>query len=151
AHATGDLRGIRSGLRHIFFWNGNAVGVADDFAFRGCQTRAFVRFHLIEDFADGIFIGHWHPPITLWHLVCQQPDCQDKPLLPKAEKSGSLDILASGMPKIFRYFCFRDVPPRGDLSAHSETTKAPLTWPRPILQLSELPRRPASRTRPMKP
>jgi hypothetical protein len=36
-------------------------------------------------------------------LVCQQPTCQDNPLLRKAEKSGWLDILASGMPKIFRY------------------------------------------------
>jgi hypothetical protein len=25
---------------------------------------------------------------------------------PKGRKSGWLDILASGMPKIFRYFCF---------------------------------------------
>src|SRR5262249_53329526 len=100
AHATSDLRGVRCRFRDIFLGNRNAVGVADDLAFRRRQARAFVRFHLIEDFADGIFIRHWaflpkfygiwyasnqvvktshccQKPkkaarLTFWHLACQK-------------------------------------------------------------------------------
>ncbi len=40
---------------HALFGNRNAVGVADELAFGGRQAGAFVRFGLIQNFADRIF------------------------------------------------------------------------------------------------
>ena len=86
-----DLGGIRRRLGHPLLGNRNAVGVADDLAFRRGQAGALIRLDLIQHLADGIFcirhgdlagricIRHGLPPWgrqILWHLVCQRCYCQ---------------------------------------------------------------------------
>src|SRR5581483_5311752 len=103
AHVAGDLGRFGRRLRQPLFGDRDAIGIADQLTFGSGQTVPLVRLDLIENFADGFFgTGHWFPPAApLWHLVYQKRNCQDKLLLENSEKAGSLDNLASGMPKTF--------------------------------------------------
>ena len=58
AHGAGDLAGVGCRFRHAFLRNRDAIGVADQLAFRRGQAGALVRLDGIKHFADGIFVGH---------------------------------------------------------------------------------------------
>ena len=63
AHAGRDLGGLGGGFGDAFLRNRDAVGIADQLAFRRRQAGALVRLDRIENFADRIFgIRHWLPP-----------------------------------------------------------------------------------------
>ena len=57
-HGGRDLAGVGCRFRHTFFGNRNAIGVANQFAFRRGQAGTLVSLDGIKHFADGIFVGH---------------------------------------------------------------------------------------------
>ncbi|MGY4331541.1 hypothetical protein ACVWWG_005958 [Bradyrhizobium sp. LB7.2] len=70
AHGRGHLASLAGRLRHALLRHRNAVGVADQLAFRRGQAGAVVRLDLVKHLADGIFgIGHVASP---WTLVLSQ-------------------------------------------------------------------------------
>ena len=63
AHVGRELGGLGGGFGHAFLRNRDAIGIADQLAFRRRQAGALVRLDRIENFADRIFgIRHWLPP-----------------------------------------------------------------------------------------
>ena len=58
AHGGGELGGLGGGLRHAFLRNRDAIGIADQLAFRRGQAGALVGLDRIQHPADSIF-GAW--------------------------------------------------------------------------------------------